>query len=145
MTSPQIEIRHVKESELEEAQRVEDEAWGALTGTLEDLQNVFQTFPDGFFTAFVDGRAAGNVYSCLLDYDLNHPIPSWAKATGSGSIDNHNPNGDTVMTVALGVAPQYRGAKLGSLLIQRLQAMCVVINHASIVLGARIPFYHKYP
>lgn len=142
----EVIIRQGSEKEIEDILRVEKESWPEeISFEKKHFKSHLKIFPRGFFCAYVDGVMAGTCISSILDYNLNNPIPSWEEAAADGFITNHNPGGNALYVVSLGVSKKFRGMKIGSKLIERQKQLTKEFNLEFLVLGARIPFFHKYP
>ena len=145
---PVIEIRQpITPSDIEQTQIARNEAWGA--GALdfsEDQLSNKELIKNGvlFLTAFADGKGAGTIISSRLNYDLKKPIRTWLEVSDEGRGGNHIPNGETLYVLSLGVSPKYRGGGIGAQLVYKVQELCVKLNCKHVVLGCRIPDYHKY-
>jgi len=140
-----IEIRTPRPEELTESERVEREVWSFLPPDANiGLDEIYSIFPEGFLTAFVDGRGAGNFYSIRLNYDMENPVKTWDEVSDNGRGQNHVPTGETLYGLGLGVTEDYRGIKLGARLVQGQLDVCKKLNCQRFVLGCRIPDYHKY-
>ena len=64
-----IEIRRpANEAELEQAQKAKNEAWGFLNLKPGEgsIKPIYENYPEGFLTAFVDGEGAGNFTLMIL-------------------------------------------------------------------------------
>ena len=70
-----IEIRVPEtEEELEQAQQAKDEAWHFLNPERAgSVRGAYESFREGFLTAFMDGKAAGNFILTRVDYDITKP------------------------------------------------------------------------
>ena len=138
-------IKQGSKKEIKEMLRVESESWPEeIQFKEEHFKSHLKIFPKGFFCAYVNGTMAGTCISSILNYDLNNPIPSWEEASADGFITNHNPNGNALYVVSLGVSKDFRGLKIGSRLIEKQKELTKELGLDFLVLGARIPFYHKY-
>lgn len=137
---------------LEDLLRADREAWGEIGGETDDLvggdhlvKSPLKIFPEGFFVASVNGRPAGILSTLIINYELDNPIATWEEVSSDGWFTNHNPTGNALYGISLGVSYKYQGMKLGSLLVERAKKFTVEQDLEFIVLGARVPFYHKYP
>lgn len=140
-----ITIQGANKYEFEELRKVELEAWGEDLGGSEDIVRApLKVFPDGYFIASVDGTPAGSFSSTVINNDLDHPIATWEEIASAGLLTKHNPNGNALYGVAIGVSYKYRGLKIRSLLLERVKEFAVELNLEFLFFGARIPSYHKY-
>lgn len=153
-----IEIRKPETmEELKAAQKAKNEAWGFLpeldtTERGEDgsypagsIMPIYENFPEGFLTAFVDGEAAGNFTLLRMNYDItNPPHVSWEELTAAGTGSNVVRDGNTLYGSSLGVSPRFRGQNIGAKLVYHALKRTVELNCRRFVLGCRIPDYHLH-
>lgn len=133
--------------EIEQARIAEIEAWAFIYGTADDAVDngpIYRRFPDGFFTAFVDGQGAGNLKSFRIDLDIDDPIESWDDITDGGTGAKHTPGGDTLYVSSLGVSPRFRGLRLGQTLVDFAKEYAIRAGCKQVALGCRIPDYHQH-
>jgi len=140
-----IEIRRVKKSELNDVIRVENEAWPEeIRAHLEKFESRISIFSQGFLAAYSNGTMAGVSTSQIIDYP-NMDLTSWEKITDNGFITrSHNPKGNAIYVVSLGISNKYQGRGLGSKLIEAQKQLVNRLGLQFLVLGARIPMYHKH-
>lgn len=145
---PVIEIRQpITPSDIEQTQIARDEAWGygSLDFSAEQTSNK-DLIKNGaiFLTAFADGQGAGTIICTRLNYDVKKPVRTWLEVSDEGRGGNHIPDGETLYVLSLGVSPKYRGSGIGAQLVYKAQELTVKLNCKQLVLGCRIPDYHKY-
>ena len=154
----QVEIRRPEsKQELLQAQKAKSEAWGFLpdldtTQKDEDgnypkgsIMPIYENYPEGFLTAFVNGEGAGNFTLLRMNYDVKKPpCVSWEELTAAGSGSNVVKDGDTLYGCSLGVSPRFRGKNIGAMLVYHALRRTVELGCKQFVLGCRIPDYHKY-
>lgn len=141
-------VENIKPGEIErffdELTEVEKNAWPPqLQASREKFIARFETFPEGFFVARVAGRIKGFTTS-----QINH-CPSefltWDEITDRGFIKKtHNPTGNALYVVSLGVTKDMQGKGLGSLLLEAQKQLAMKLGLRYLFLGARIPGYDKY-
>src|SRR5699024_7850339 len=61
-----------------------------------------------------------------------------------GYIFNHTYNGKNLYGIDVVVHPDYRNLKIGRLLYEERRNLCKRFNLESIIIGGRLPNYHKY-
>ena len=138
-----IEIRVPEtEEELEQAQQAKDEAWHFLNPERAgSVRGAYESFREGFLTAFMDGKAAGNFILTRVDYDITKPSDkNWEELC----LNNFNLQGDTLYGAGLGVSPKYAGKGIGYRLVYAALQKTIEMNCKQFVLGCRIPDYHQY-
>ncbi len=75
------------------------------------------------------------------EYDDQH---TWDDITDEGYITNHNPEGYNLYGIEVMVHPKYRGMKIGRRLYEARKDLARELNLKSIIIGGRIPNYHKH-
>ena len=102
-----------------------------------------QEFPEGQIYVEVNVEVAGSALSIIVKFDDYGDDHSYAQVTGDHQLNTHNPMGDVLYGIEVFVQPQYRGMRLGRRLYDARKELCENLNLRSIVLGGRIPGYHK--
>ncbi|MGG3451236.1 GNAT family N-acetyltransferase [Domibacillus aminovorans] len=141
-------IRNYKEPDFDGLIRVQQESFPPpfppeLWWNVEQLQNHISLFPEGALCIEVDGRIAGSMTGLLVDFDPAHPEHTWEEITDNGYIRNHNPKGNTLYVVDIGVSPLYRKLGLGKWLMQSMYEVVVEKKIDRLLGGGRVPGYHK--
>ena len=75
------------------------------------------------------------------EYDDQH---TWNSITDNGYITNHDPQGFNLYGIEVMVDPEYRRMKIGHRLYEARKELARQLNLQSIIIGGRIPNYHKY-
>lgn len=141
-------IRNYKEPDFDGLIRVQKESYPPpfppeLWWNVEQLQNHVSLFPEGALCIEVDGRIAGSMTGLLVDFDPAHPEHTWEEITDNGYIRNHNPKGNTLYVVDIGVSPLYRKLGLGKWLMQSMYDVVIHKKIDRLLGGGRVPGYHK--
>ena len=110
----------------------------------EQLKNHVTLFPQGALCIEVNGELAGSMTGLLVDFNPLHPEHSWEEITDSGYIRTHNPNGNTLYVVDIGVRPKFRNLGLGKWLMLSMYEVVVHLRLERLLGGGRMPGYHKY-
>ncbi len=141
----EIIVRHAKIDELEEVVRVEEETWPLeIRASREKFKSRMNFFPQGFFGAYVNGKMVAVSTAQIIRYP-NKDLTSWERITDNGLIANsHTREGNALYIVSLGVSRNYQGQGLGSKLLEAQKNLARELGLQYLVLGARIPGYHKY-
>jgi len=108
------------------------------------LEIQFGIFPEGMQIIEYEGEIVGSASSLIVDmedYEDNH---SWAEMADNGFITNHDPEGDTLYGIEVMVHPEYQGLKIGRRLYEMRRELCEVLNLKQILIGGRLPNFHKY-
>lgn len=141
-------IRNYNEADFNGLIKVQQESFPPpfppeLWWNVEQLQNHITLFPEGALCIEVDGRIAGSMTGLLVDFDPSHPEHTWEEITDNGYIRNHNPKGNTLYVVDIGVSPLYRKLGLGKWLMQSMYEVVVEKKLDRLLGGGRVPGYHK--
>jgi GNAT superfamily N-acetyltransferase len=80
----------------------------------------------------------------LVTFDPEHPEHTWEKITDSGYIRNHDPHGDTLYVVDIGVRPSFRKWGLGKQLMQAMYEVVVELRLERLLGGGRRSGYHRH-
>ncbi|CAG9621778.1 carbon-nitrogen hydrolase family protein [Sutcliffiella rhizosphaerae] len=110
----------------------------------EHLESHLNMFPDGQLCAEYDGQIIGSCSSLLINFDEYDDRHTWDDITDEGYITNHNPDGYNLYGIEVMVHPEYRRMKVGHRLYEARKDLARRLNLKSIIIGGRIPFYHKY-
>lgn len=129
---------------FDEIVKTEKESWPPeLRASKEKFISRLHTFEKGFFVARVDGRIKGITTSQIVNYPPNGE--TWNEITDNGFIKNtHNPSGNALYVVSIGVARDVQGMGIGSLLLGAQKELTKEFGLNYLFLGARIPGYLKY-
>ncbi|WP_083402348.1 GNAT family N-acetyltransferase [Bacillus sp. MUM 116] len=110
----------------------------------EHLESQLDIFPEGQACIKYKDKIVGSCSSLIVNFDeygLNH---SFSHISDGGFIRNHNPNGIHLYGIDVTVHPEYRQMNLGRRLYEIRQNICQRFNLKSIMIGGRVPNYHKY-
>lgn len=110
----------------------------------EQLRNHINLFPQGALCVEIAGEPAASVTGLIVNYDPSHGDHTWEDITNSGYIRNHDPNGNTLYIVDIGVRPFYRKLGLGKWLMQSMYEVVVQLGLKRLLGGGRLPGYHRY-
>ncbi len=113
-------IRPARPDDLEEATLVERQVWGRLGASLNELQRRLFALPEAFLLAELQRpahspRIVGLTNGLLWTRDFPRSYLDYERALPSAS---HNPRGDVLYLVSLGVEPSLRGRGIGLRLVQ---------------------------
>jgi GNAT superfamily N-acetyltransferase len=112
--------------------------------TREQLASHVAVFPEGQFTALVDGRVVGMAASLIVWWDDYEFETSWRDFTAGGFFTNHDPDrGRTLYAAEVMVDPEYQGAGIGSRLYEARRVLVTRLGLRRIRAGARLRGYHR--
>ncbi len=115
------------------------EPWGE-----EQIVSQLKLFPEGQIVIECDGRLVASSSSLMLDYDDELEWCDWKKTADGGFIRNHKRSGDTLYGIEIMVDPEFRGMRLSRRLYDARKELCRTRNIEQMIVGGRIPGYHKY-
>jgi predicted amidohydrolase len=82
--------------------------------------------------------------SIIVDYDDFGDDHTYKDITGNYTFSTHTNSGNVLYGIEVFVDPEYRELRLGRRLYDLRKELCEQLNLRAIVLGGRIPHYHKY-
>ncbi|MFP3358258.1 GNAT family N-acetyltransferase [Planococcus sp. SIMBA_143] len=108
------------------------------------LGNHIAFYPEGAICVEIDGEIAGSMTGMLTKFDPERPLHTWEQVTDSGSIGTHDPDGESLYVVDIGIKPKFRKLKLGKLLMEAMYERVVADGLERLIGGGRMPGYHRY-
>jgi predicted amidohydrolase len=117
---------------------------GLAPWSREQIESQLRIFPDGQICVEIDGQLAASSGSLIIEYDPQAAWHNWREVSDSGFIRNHNPQGDTLYGIEIMVEPEFRGMKLSRRIYDVRKQLCRERNLERMIVGGRIPGYHKY-
>ncbi len=117
---------------------------GMVPWEREQLVSHLEHFPEGQICAEFDGEIIGSCSSLIVNFDEYDDKHTWDDITDEGYITNHNHDGYNLYGIEVMVHPNYRGMKIGNRLYEARKDLARRLNLKSIIIGGRIPNFHKY-
>ncbi len=141
-----VKVRQAKLCDIPCLLEIDKEIWPQFRANEEMFYSRIETFPKGQFVATVNGQIVGSIFSQLIDYtDWADRSFTWNEITDNGTVKlTHNPGGDSIYGVGLAVAKKFQGTAASRLLIMTIVQLTVRMDYRQILLGSRIPAYHKH-
>jgi len=112
--------------------------------TIGQLESHVRIFPDGQICVELDGQIIGSCSSLIVNFDDYLEQHTYSEITDKGYIRNHNPRGESLYGMEVMVHPDFRRMKIGRRLYEARKRLAEQLNLRSIIVGGRIPGYHKY-
>lgn len=141
----QIIVRQINLEDIEAVAALSFKCFGSeMSLSLDHITSIMSIFPEGQACVEYDGEIIGTALSLIVnidDYARNH---TYDDITGGGYIRNHNPKGINLYGIEVGVDQDYRNLNLGKKLYEKRKQICRDFNLRSIIIGGRMPNYHKY-
>lgn len=129
---------------LDQVISLEKEVWPEeIQAPREKFEARAEIFPEGFLMINdPSGEIVGVSTSEIIDYDPKSPPVSWENTTDNGwTRGTHNPKGNALYLVSVGARS---GMGVGTRLVEEQITLAKKLNLSYLVLGSRIPGYHKY-
>lgn len=108
------------------------------------LESHLEHFPEGQFCAEFEGQIIGSCSSLLVNFDEYDDRHTWDDITDNGYITNHNPDGYNLYGIEVMVHPDFRRMSIGYRLYEARKEFARLQNLKSIIIGGRIPNFHKH-
>lgn len=140
-----LRTRPFTPSDIDRYLEISAEAWlPEQQAPREQIEMRLKTYPEGLLCAEVDGVLQGIATAVRVNYDLSHPIPTWAEATDGGWLAGvYQSNGNAHYGVDLTVSPK-APPEATPFLLDQVKELVRKTGTEFVVLGARIPFYDSY-
>ncbi|MDR0137597.1 GNAT family N-acetyltransferase [Metabacillus idriensis] len=142
-------VRNYTEKDFDALIRIQQESFpppfpSELWWNKEQLKNHVSLFPEGALCIEINGEVAGSMTGLLVQFDPDHPAHTWEEITDNGYIRNHDPNGNTLYVVDIGVRPAYRKLGLGKWLMFSTYDVVVHKGLDRLLGGGRMPGYKQH-
>ncbi|MFV0372127.1 MAG: GNAT family N-acetyltransferase [Azonexus sp.] len=100
-------------------------------------------FPEGQFVAEYDGEIVGHCATFMIDEASALQQHTWKEITADGLASRHDPEGDMLYGMDVGVDPAFRRLRIGQRLYDARRQLCEEWGLKGIVFGGRMPGYQK--
>ncbi|KUP09581.1 carbon-nitrogen hydrolase [Bacillus coahuilensis m2-6] len=140
-----IRIRKMKSQDIPEIIELQHICFpGMDPWKQEHLLSHLEMFQEGQLVAELEDKVIGSCSSLMINFDEYDDRHSWDDITDNGYITNHNPEGYNLYGIEVMVHPDFRKMKVGHRLYEARKELARKLNLKSIIIGGRIPNYHKY-
>lgn len=148
MTSiDKIERQHLSVTEYKEVQRLMRECYPGIDNpawTASQIKKLVDLFPDGQVVIKVGGKIVACSFSIIISYSLFEEHQTYLDITENDTFNTHSKTNDALYGLDMLVHPDYRGLRLGRRMYDYRKELCEELNLRSIVVGGRLPNFHKY-
>ncbi|MEQ6376892.1 bifunctional GNAT family N-acetyltransferase/carbon-nitrogen hydrolase family protein [Bacillaceae bacterium S4-13-56] len=140
-----IKIRNIEYSDIEQILKLQELCFPNMEPWKRDqLKSHIDHFQEGQFCVEYDSQIIGTCSSLIVNFDEYDDKHTWDDITDEGYITNHDPDGYNLYGIEVMVHPDFRRMKIGRRLYEARKDLARRYNLKSIIIGGRIPFYHKY-
>ncbi len=144
--SPRLILRQTRIEDYDDIADIMERVYpGGLDGawTRAQFESQILRFPDGQICIEDNGRVVAAAISLIVKYSRWGQDHRYWDIVGNGYLTTHDPKGDVLYGVDVFVHPDYRDLRLGRRLYDARKELCEKMNLRGIVVGGRIPGYHK--
>ena len=143
----QIETRPLTVQDYDELVVTMKRAYPQMSESIwskKSIEKLTKIFPKGQICITVDGKLAAVALSIIVNYDDFGDDHTYVDITGNYTFNTHSSTGNVLYGIEVFVDPEFRELRLGRRLYDARKELCELLNLKSIILGGRIPNYHKY-
>ncbi|MFN1217999.1 nitrilase-related carbon-nitrogen hydrolase [Chryseobacterium kwangjuense] len=143
----QIETRPLTVQDYDELVVTMKRAYPQMSESIwskKSIEKLTKIFPKGQICITVDGKLAAVALSIIVNYDDFGDEHTYVDITGNYTFNTHLSTGNVLYGIEVFVDPEFRELRLGRRLYDARKELCELLNLKSIILGGRIPNYHKY-
>jgi len=143
----QIETRPLTVQDYDELVVTMKRAYPQMSESIwskKSIEKLTKIFPKGQICITVDGKLAAVALSIIVNYDEFEDDHTYVDITGNYTFNTHLSTGNVLYGIEVFVDPEFRELRLGRRLYDARKELCELLNLKSIILGGRIPNYHKY-
>jgi len=140
-----IEVRNIRREDFDDILALQKLCFPNMDPWRRDqLESHLKMFPEGQFCVEFEDKIIGTCSSLIVNFDEYADEHSWNQITDNGYITNHDPEGFNLYGIEVMVDPDFRRMKIGHRLYEARKNLARQLNLKSIIIGGRIPNYHKY-
>ncbi|MBX0290737.1 bifunctional GNAT family N-acetyltransferase/carbon-nitrogen hydrolase family protein [Hymenobacter sp. HSC-4F20] len=139
-------LRTLRRNDFKAVKEIMDKVYSNMEGSWshEEYNALLKKFPEGQICIEDNGQIVAAALAIIVQYSDFGDRHTYAKITGHGKFNTHNPDGDTLYGVDVFVDPEYRSLRLGRRLYDARKELCENLNLRAMVAGGRIPGYAAY-
>jgi GNAT superfamily N-acetyltransferase len=113
--------------------------------TAAQYRHHIQVFPEGQLVVVTpDGEVVASSTSCRRRIDFAHYHHTYMEASGQNWLHSHDPSGDWLYGVDIGVHPSYRGRGLSRLLYDARKALVEQLGLRGMLVGGMLKGFASY-
>ncbi|MDA3934597.1 MAG: bifunctional GNAT family N-acetyltransferase/carbon-nitrogen hydrolase family protein [Gammaproteobacteria bacterium] len=145
--SHRLILRQTRVEDYQDIAEIMDRVYaGDLEGAWSEaqFQSQIKRFPEGQLCIEDNGKVVAAAISLIVKYSRWGQNHRYWDIVGDGFLTTHDAKGDVLYGVDVFVHPDYRDLRLGRRLYDARKELCEQLNLRGIVVGGRIPGYHKH-
>ncbi len=144
--SHRLILRQSQPEDYDDVAEIMERVYPGLDGawTREQFESQIARFPEGQICIEDNGKVVAAAISLMVKYSRWGQDHKYWDIVGNGYLTTHDPKGDVLYGVDVFVHPDYRALRLGRRLYDARKELCEKLNLRGIVVGGRIPGYHKH-
>jgi predicted amidohydrolase/GNAT superfamily N-acetyltransferase len=108
------------------------------------ISTLIKLFPAGQICIEDHDKPVAFALSMIIDYSLFGEQHTYDQIIGKGTFKSHDADGDYLYGIEVFVDPAFQGMRLGRRLYAARKEIAKDLNLKGILLGGRIPGYHKH-
>ncbi|MBD3384081.1 GNAT family N-acetyltransferase [candidate division KSB1 bacterium] len=140
-----IKVRPLKSDDYKRVVDLQKKSFSTMKPwTREQFSSQLRLFAAGQVGVEYEGVLIGSSSSLIIDFDEYSDNHSWQNISDNGYITNHDEEGDTLYGIEIMVDPDFRSMRIGKRLYDARKKLVRERNLKRIVIGGRVPNYHKY-
>lgn len=142
----EVLVRPLKMQDYEGLRNAMRKAYNGVGGVWREanIEKLLEVFPAGQLCVEVDGTVAACALSIIVQYELYSDEHTYEEITGDYTFVTHSDNGNVLYGIEVFVHPDYRDMRLARRLYDARKELCEKLNLKEILIGGRIPNYHKH-
>lgn len=142
----ELTLRTLRPEDYDDCKEIMDRVFSRSGGAWyrQQFKALLSVFPEGQICIEDRGRVVAVALAIIVEYKQFGDNHTYSQITAKGRWTTHNPRGDTLYGVDVFVHPDSQNLRLGRRLYNARQEMCENLNLRRIIIGGRIPNYHKH-
>jgi predicted amidohydrolase/ribosomal protein S18 acetylase RimI-like enzyme len=110
----------------------------------QQFKNLITNYSEGQVCILYGKKIVASSCCLIINFEEYSETSTWNELTDNGNITNHTPYGDTLYGMEIMVDPEFQGMKLSRRLYDYRKGLVRKNNLKRIIIGGRLPGYHKY-
>lgn len=135
-----VTYRHATLADAEVLAALDARVWGEMAAPIDWIRARLERFAHGTIVAERNGVVVGSAVTvCIKGFAPDAPELTWMHCTGNGTLENHDPEGETIYGVNFSV-PENEPPGIGTAMLRViLQDLVVDGKKRRAMVGCRLP------